>query len=213
MEQRRVVHHTLAVLRCRYAPDLASAMTTRPVRRHVGRIQPSPLSPCSPPSPDAAPATRAPSAPASNAPAATAGASAGSSADIDACSLLSVEQATTLVAKYPYSAATPSTIATGQDMCTYANTGPLPDMIVIVYQPGSGVSFPVLTDASGATTSVSGVGDKAASGDIELDVQAGNRLIAVQAAGGVGYGGSFAGAIAVAKADHRGAGLSRRHPP
>lgn len=128
------------------------------------------------------------------------GTSAGSSADIDACSLLSVEQATTLVAKYPYSASTPTTIATGQDMCTYTNTGPLPDMIVIVYQPNSGVSFSVLTAASGATTSVTGVGDKAASGDIELDVQAGKRVIAVQAAGGIGYDGSFAGAIAVAKA-------------
>ena len=128
------------------------------------------------------------------------GSAGGSSADIDVCSLLSVAQATTLVAKYPYSASTPATIATGQDTCTYTNTGPLPDMVVIVYQPGSGVSFSVLTDASGATTSVSGVGDKAASGDIELDVQAGNRLIAVQAAGGIGYDGSFAGATAVAKA-------------
>jgi hypothetical protein len=128
------------------------------------------------------------------------GSSGGSSGDIDACSLLSIDQATTLVAKYPYSAATPSTIAPGQDQCTYANTGPLPDMTVIVYQSDSGVSFPVLTDASGATASVSGVGDKAASGDIELDVQAGDRLIAIQAAGGVGFDGSFTGAIAVAKA-------------
>ena len=131
----------------------------------------------------------------------TSGSSGGSSADINVCSLLSVDQATTLVAKYPYSASTPTTIAKGQDMCTYANTGPLPDMIVIVYQANSGVSFSTLTSASGATTSVSGVGDKAATGDIELDVQAGSRLIAVQAAGGIGYdGNTFAGAIAVAKA-------------
>jgi hypothetical protein len=131
---------------------------------------------------------------------APAGSSGGSSKDINTCSLLSVDQATTLVAKYPYSASTPSTIATGQDMCTYTNTGPLPDMIVIVYQPDSGVSFDILTSASGATTSVSGVGDKAASGDIELDVQTGSHLIAIQAAGGIGYDGSFAGAEAVAKA-------------
>jgi hypothetical protein len=73
-------------------------------------------------------------------------------------------------------------------------------MIVIIYQPNSGVSFSTLTSTADATTSVPGVGDKAMSGGIELDVEAGNKIIAIQAAGGIGYGGSFTGAIAVAKA-------------
>jgi hypothetical protein len=126
--------------------------------------------------------------------------SGGSSADINACSLLSAARASKLVGKYPYSGSTPATIAPGQDQCTYANTGPLPDMIVIIYQPNSGVSFSTLTSTADATTSVPGVGDKAMSGGIELDVEAGNKIIAIQAAGGIGYGGSFTGAIAVAKA-------------
>jgi hypothetical protein len=73
-------------------------------------------------------------------------------------------------------------------------------MVVIIYQPDSGVSFATLTSISGADTSISGLGDKAMSGGIELDVQTGQKIIAIEAAGGVGYGGSFSGAIAVAKA-------------
>jgi hypothetical protein len=92
------------------------------------------------------------------------------------------------------------TIAKGQDQCTYANTGPLPDMVVIIYQPSSDATFATLTQIAGADTPVSGVGDKAADGGIELDIQTGDKLIAIQAAGGIGYGGSFDGAIAVGKA-------------
>lgn len=67
-------------------------------------------------------------------------------------------------------------------------------MTVIIYQAGSGVDWTILTGDSGATTSVSGVGDKAATdGAVELDVQAGTRLIAVQSS-------SDTGRIAVAKA-------------
>jgi hypothetical protein len=48
-----------------------------------------------------------------------------------------------------------------------------------------------------------GLGDKAVVGAIELDVQAGKRLLAVQGAGGTvagGYSGNYSRAIAVAEA-------------
>ena len=135
----------------------------------------------------------------------TAGASAstssgGAGAEINACSLLSAAQASSLGGNQ-YTAATPSTIATGQDQCDYANAGGS-DLMVIVYQPSSGVTFDMLTSVQkgvGTVTNVSGVGDKAIVGSIELDVQTGDRLIAVEGAGGTLTGG-YSGAVAIAKA-------------
>jgi hypothetical protein len=72
--------------------------------------------------------------------------------------------------------------------------------MVIVYQSGSGVTFDMLKSVQsgvGAVTDVSGVGDKAIGGPIELDIQAGDRLVAIQ---GAGKGGNSSVAIAVGKA-------------
>jgi len=117
-------------------------------------------------------------------------------ADINACSLLSVADASSLVGKQ-YTTATPKTIATGQDACTYD----IPDdsqLVIIVYQPNSGVSMDMMASVNDGKP-ISGVGDKAIIGDIELDAQVGDKLIAVQGAGG-SLGGDQAKAVAVAKA-------------
>jgi hypothetical protein len=124
--------------------------------------------------------------------------SGGRTAEIDACSLLPVAQASTLSGKKLTSAKS-STIATGQDQCDYGESGSVIGVVVIIYQPNSGVSLAMMSAVLGSPTPVSGVGDKAIGGDIELDVQTGNRLIAIQGAGGNGRGG-FDRAIAVAKA-------------
>ena len=125
--------------------------------------------------------------------------SGGAGAEINACSLLSAAQASSLGGNQ-YTAATPSTIATGQDQCDYANAGG--SDLMVIYQPSSGVTFDVLTSVQkgvGTVTNVSGVGDKAIVGSIELDVQTGDRLIAVEGAGGTLTGG-YSGAVAIAKA-------------
>ena len=109
---------------------------------------------------------------------ATSGGSGGS-ADMNACSLLTPAQVSAAVG-FSLTTATPKTIASGQDQCDYSSSSSS-GVTVIIYQPGSGVSFNILTDGTSATKSVSGVGDKAATdGTLEIDVQAGNRLIAVQ---------------------------------
>lgn len=121
------------------------------------------------------PGSGAPSAPAN-------GGSGGTApADIDACSLVAASQAATLTGK-PFTQAITSKIATGQDQCKYSDaTGD--SMTVIVYQGTSGVTWNMMKDVlsnSSTPTSVSGLGDAAMVGAIELDVQAGKHLIAVQ---------------------------------
>lgn len=132
---------------------------------------------------------------------ATASTSAGGAgAEINACSLLPAAQASSLGGKQ-YTAATPSTIASGQDQCEYKGADGS-DLTVIVYQPSSGVTFAMLTSVQsgvGTVTNVSGVGDKAIAGYIELDVQTGDRLIAVEGAGGT-LTGDYSQAVAIAKA-------------
>jgi hypothetical protein len=76
------------------------------------------------------------------------------------------------------------------------------DLVVIVYQPGSGVTWQTMTTVlkgTGTVTSVSGVGDKAMAGAVELDAQAGSRLVAIQGAGGT-LTGDYSAAAAIAKA-------------
>ena len=145
----------------------------------------------------AAPAAAGSSAPAS---AAAAGGGGGSS-DTNACTLLSAAQASSLVGK-TYTGAQSQTIAPGQDQCTYPATDDDSSLVVIVYQSNSGVSWDTMTTvlkSVGTTNDVSGVGDKAMIGAIEIDVQAGSRLVAVQGAGGTVSGNSDK-AVAVAKA-------------
>jgi hypothetical protein len=105
--------------------------------------------------------------------------------------LLSADQASSLTGE-TLSAGVSSTIAPGQDQCVYHSDSSV-GLTVIVYQSSSGVSWSVLLDGSSADQPVSGVGDKAETdGVVELDVQAGDRLIAVQTA-------SDTGRVAVAK--------------
>lgn len=90
-------------------------------------------------------------------------------------------------------------IAPGQDQCTYPYSGPSVDLVVIIYQPSSGVSLDMMRSVLsgvGTVADVPGVGDKAIFAGIELDVATGNRLIAVQGAGDLGVD---TGAIAIAK--------------
>jgi hypothetical protein len=118
----------------------------------------------------------------------------GTSSDVNACSFLTPAQVSSMTAT-KYTSAKSSRPATGQDFCTYKNTGStgnLGDLIVIIYQADSGVSFGTLIGTTGADKNVSGVGDKARAGDIELDVLTGDKILAVQNAG--------TGAVAVAKA-------------
>ena len=101
---------------------------------------------------------------------------------MDACSLLSVVKASALSGK-KFTSVTPKVIANGQDSGDYANAGAGIDMTVIVYQANSGVSLQMMSEVNDGKP-ISGVGDKAIISDIELDAQVGDRLIAVQGAGG-----------------------------
>ena len=134
----------------------------------------------------------------SSAAASNAGSSSGggASSDVNACSLLTVARATSL-GGWPYTGAKPQTIAAGQDMCTYANSGPSVDLEVTVYQPDSGVTMQGLNEqlsSAGKVTSVSGVGDKAISSLGGVSAQVGDRYINVFGAK------DTAGNIAIAKA-------------
>ena len=131
-------------------------------------------------------------------PSAAAGGGTGG-AELNACSLLSAAQASSLEGQQ-YTTATPTTIAPGQDQCAYNNAGGT-NLVVIVYGPSSGVTFDMLSSVQngvGAVTNVSGVGDKAIAGAIELDVQTGDRLVAVEDGGGTLTETSPAAAVAKA---------------
>jgi hypothetical protein len=132
------------------------------------------------------------SASASTAPAAAAG------GELNACSLLTGAQASSLTGR-DYGAGTAATIAPGQDQCTYPYSGPSIDLVVIVYAPSSGVGWSTMQavlGGAGTVTQVSGVGDKAMFSSIELDVQTGKWLFAIQGADALN---KDTGAIAIAK--------------
>ena len=138
--------------------------------------------------------------PSSAAPTTVSSSTGNSSAQVDTCSLLPLAEAESLAAQQ-YSSATPQTIASGQDQCTYASADQGADLVVIVYQPNSGVSFAMMKSVQngvGPVAEVTGVGDQAIVGQIELDAQAGTRLVAVEGAGGLGSNEDRA--VAVAKA-------------
>jgi hypothetical protein len=148
----------------------------------------------------ASPATSASaSATASAAPAAAAG------GELNACSLLTGAQASSLTGR-KYGAGTASTIAAGQDQCDYPYSGPSVDLVVIVYQPSSGVSWETMNavlSGVGTVQQVSGVGDKAIFSGVELDVATGKWLVAIQGAdnlnqdtGAIAIGKELVGALA-----------------
>lgn len=112
----------------------------------------------------------------------------GTSSDIDACSLLTAAQASTIVG-VQYASATPRSVA-NIGVCTYklaTQTGVnVFDLEVTVYLPASGLTFEMMDSslrATGTVTSVSGVGDRAEVGPIELLAQAAHYLISVDGAG------------------------------
>ncbi|HEX4830095.1 MAG TPA: hypothetical protein VH478_03265 [Trebonia sp.] len=124
----------------------------------------------------------------------------GAGAEIDACTLLATARASALAGK-DYASAAAATIAPGQDQCTYHAADDSSDLVIIVYQPASGVGWPMMTSVlsgAGAVKPVSGLGDKAMVGQIELDVQAGQRLVAIQGAGGL-LEGDYSKAVAIAR--------------
>jgi hypothetical protein len=126
----------------------------------------------------------------------------GSSSELDVCKLLPLAQASSAGGE-TYASAVATTIAPGQDQCVYE--GPASSyarMTVIVYQSDSGVTFQTVDAVQtgiGTVTNVSGVGDKAIAGAIELDVEAGSHVISVEGADGMATGDDSA-SIAVAKA-------------
>ncbi|HEY5199973.1 MAG TPA: hypothetical protein VIJ31_03615 [Acidothermaceae bacterium] len=137
-------------------------------------------------------ATSAPSAAATSAPAAAA------AGEINACSLMTGAQASSLTGRQ-YGAGTASTIAKGQDMCDYPYSGPSIALDVIVYGPSSGVGWATanaVLAGVGPVTQVSGVGDKAIFAGIELDIQTGKWIIAIQGADKLNQD---TGAIAIGK--------------
>ena len=102
------------------------------------------------------------------------------SKDIDACSLVSVADVSTLSGQ-PFTGSTSATIATGQDQCAYQSGRGI--LNVVVYQPSSGVTWDTMSKALaylGTPAPVSGIGDKAMEAGIEVDAQVGARLVAVQ---------------------------------
>jgi hypothetical protein len=149
-------------------------------------------SPSSAASPASSPSA---SASASSAPAAAAG------GKLDACSLLTGAQASSLTGRQ-FGAGATSTIAAGQDQCDYPYQGTDfgVDLIVIVYEPTSGVSWDTMSSVLsgvGTVMQVSGVGDKAMFAGVELDLATGKWLVAIQGADpGVGQD---TGAIAIGK--------------
>jgi hypothetical protein len=140
-------------------------------------------------------ASTSPSAPPSSASTAPAAAAGG---EINACSLMTGAQASSLTGR-SYGTGTPSTIAPGQDQCEYPYSGPSIALDVIVYEPTSGVGWGTMQAVLagvGPVTQVSGVGDKAMFAGIELDIQTGKWLIAIQGADKLN---EDTGAIAIGK--------------
>jgi hypothetical protein len=117
-----------------------------------------------------------------------------SSKEIDACSLLSASDASSLVGE-TLSTGVLSTIATGQDQCKYDSSGADIGLNVIIYHGDAAPSYALVISGTGANQPVSGVGEKADDdGSIELDVELANQdVIAVQYE-------QAAGRLAVAKA-------------
>lgn len=116
-----------------------------------------------------------------------------------ACAYLTVAQADRATARKWRSTAA-ATIATGQGQCTYTDAD-FDTLVITVYQPNSGVTFSMLLaveKSTGAVKMIKGLGDKAVVGSIELDVQVGSRLLAVEGAGGT-LTGDYVPAVSIAK--------------
>jgi hypothetical protein len=106
----------------------------------------------------------------------------GNATDINACALVSASAASALMGQ-TFTGSSSQKLAPGQDSCTYATSDDSQALQVIVYQPSSGVTWSMMKavqSQAGKVTPVSGVGDKAILGEIELDVQAGKHFVAIE---------------------------------
>lgn len=147
-------------------------------------------------------ASTSPASSSSASPSAPAPAAAGGGA-INACSLLTGAQASSLSGgSFGPGPGVASVLATGIDQCAYA-AGPTSStgigMDLIVYEPSSGLTLASLQpqlNSEGTIMQVSGVGDKAEFAGVDLDVMAGKYVFDVQAAGGTNL---TPGVIAMAK--------------
>jgi hypothetical protein len=135
-----------------------------------------------------------PSAPSSGGTSAGGGGSSGST---NVCSLVSASAASSAMG-VTFTGSKSASLGAGMDNCTYATSASSFALIVEVYQ-GSSTSWTTLEgvlSSLGSVKSVSGVGDKAALGSSQLDVQAGSRFIAIS---GDSVGTNPSGAEALAK--------------
>jgi hypothetical protein len=147
-------------------------------------------------------ASTSPASSSSASPSAPAPAAAGGGA-INACSLLTGAQVSSLSGgSFGSGPGVASVLATGIDQCAYA-AGPTSStgigMDLIVYEPSSGLTLASLQpqlSSEGTIMQVSGVGDKAEFAGVDLDVMAGKYVFDVQAAGGTNL---TPGVIAMAK--------------
>lgn len=173
-----------------HASSPAAATNAPATQTQADATQPASSSPST--------ATSASASPSASASSPSAAAKPAAGGEINACALLTGAQASSLTGR-DYGAGTASTIAPGQDQCTYPYSGPSVALTVIVYQPSSGVSWNVMSSVlsgAGTVTQVPGVGDKAMFGGIELDVATGKWLFSVQGADALN---ADTGSIAIGK--------------
>lgn len=106
----------------------------------------------------------------------------GSSTDINVCNLVGASAASSAMG-LTFTGAKSGALTSGVDACTYSTSASSVALIATVYQPSSGMNWPTMEgvlEGTGAVKSVSGVGDKASLGNLQLNVQAGSRIIAIE---------------------------------
>jgi len=125
-------------------------------------------------------------------------AGSGGSGSTNVCSLVGASAASSAMG-VTFTGTKSAALGTGMDNCTYATSASSFALIVEVYQANSGTNwttFEGVLSSLGPVKTVSGVGDKAAIGNSQLDVQAGSRFIAIS---GDSVGTNPTGAEALAK--------------
>ena len=106
----------------------------------------------------------------------------GSSGGTNVCNLVGASAAGTDMG-LTLTSAKSGTLSSGEDVCTYSASGSPDALIVTVYESGSGMTWATMQgvlEGTGPVKSVSGVGDKATLGNMQLNVQAGSRIIAIE---------------------------------
>ena len=129
---------------------------------------------------------------------ASAASGGGSSGGTNVCNLVGASTASSAMG-VSFTSSKTSSFGSGEDACTYAASGSPAALIVTVYQPKSGMTWTTMQGvlaSLGPVKSVSGVGDDAALAKLQLSVQAGSRVIAIE---GNSVGTNPSGAEALAK--------------